>query len=242
MLKSGNTNNAIFLKHSTGGEFVEWAVVLVSIITVNLLLSGDNALVIALASRKLQPEQQKKAIFWGGAGAIGLRILLTFAAIVMLQIPYLQLIGGFALLWIAIKLLAGEEDKHELAANNNLLGAIKTIIIADLVMSIDNVIAIAGVAKGNVTLLIIGLAISIPIIIWGSKLIHKLMERWPIIITIGAAFLGWTAGEMAAADKKIAPLLEPYPWTHWVIRIAFAIIVIFVGGVLAGRKQPQPER
>ena len=221
---------------------MEWAMALFSIITVNLLLSGDNALVIALASRKLPPDQQKRAIFWGGAGAIGLRILLTFAAIVLLQIPYLQLIGGLALLWIAVKLLAGEEEKHELHANNSLWGAVKTIIFADLVMSIDNVIAIAGVAKGNITLLIIGLAISIPIIIWGSKLINALMERWPIIITIGAAFLGWTAGEMATADKKIAPMLTAYPWTHWGIPAFFAIIVVVVGGLLAGRKQPQTQR
>lgn len=217
---------------------MEWVVSLISIITVNLLLSGDNALVIALASRKLPPQQQKQAIFWGGAGAIGLRILLTFAAIVLLQIPYLQLIGGLALLWIAVKLLAGDEENHELEANSNLWGAIKTIIFADLVMSIDNVIAIAGVAKGNITLLVIGLGISIPIIIWGSKLIHMLMERWPIIITIGAAFLGYTAGEMATSDQKIAPLLEPYPWTHWAIPLAFAVIVVILGSMLASRKQP----
>lgn len=209
-----------------------------SIITVNLLLSGDNALVIALASRKLPPEQQKKAVFWGGAGAIGLRTLLTFAAIVLLQIPYLQLLGGLALLWIAIKLLAGDEDHEELEAKNSLGDAIKTIIVADMVMSIDNVIAIAAVAKGHMTLLVVGLAISIPIIIWGSRAINLLMERWPIIITIGAAFLGWTAGDMATADKKIMPLLEPYPWTHWAIPLAFAAIVILIGSMLARRKEP----
>ncbi len=209
-----------------------------SIITVNLLLSGDNALVIALASRKLPPEQQKKAVFWGGAGAIGLRILLTFAAIVLLQIPYLQLLGGLALLWIAIKLLAGDEGHEELEAKNSLGDAIKTIIVADMVMSIDNVIAIAAVAKGHITLLVVGLAISIPIIIWGSRAINLLMERWPIIITIGAAFLGWTAGDMATADKKIMPLLEPYPWTHWAIPLTFAAIVILIGSMLASRKQP----
>lgn len=216
---------------------MEWIVALTSIITVNMLLSGDNALVIALASRNLPPDQQKKAMIWGGAGAIGLRIILTFVAIVLLQIPYLQLIGGLALLWIAVKLLAGDEESHELQANSNLWGAVKTIIVADVVMSIDNVLAIAGVAKGDITLLIIGLGISIPIIIWGSQLINKLMERWPIIITIGAAFLGWTGGEMATADKKIAPLLEPYPWTHWAIPAAFAVLVVLIGSMLTGRKQ-----
>lgn len=214
---------------------MEWVVALTSIITVNMLLSGDNALVIALASRNLPPDQQKKAMMWGGAGAVGLRILLTFVAIFLLQIPYLQLLGGLALLWIAVKLLADEEDTHELQANSNLWGAVKTIIVADVVMSVDNVLAIAGVAKGNMTLLIIGLGISIPIIIWGSKLINLLMERWPIIIIVGAAFLGWTGGEMAAADKKIAPLLEPYPWTHWAIPAVFAVLVIGIGSLL-GKK------
>ncbi|MGL5514006.1 MAG: YjbE family putative metal transport protein, partial [Sporomusa sp.] len=140
---------------------MDWAVALLSIITVNLLLSGDNALVIALASRKLPAEQQKKAIFWGGAGAVSLRILLTFAAVFLLRIPYLQLVGGMALLWIATKLLAGESESEEPEAKNSLGEAIKTIIIADLVMSIDNVIAIAAVAKGNFTLLVVGLGISI---------------------------------------------------------------------------------
>ena len=222
---------------------MEWLVALISIITVNLLLSGDNALVIALASRKLPPEQQKKAIFWGGAGAIGLRILLTLVAIFLLQIPYLQLIGGLALLWIAVKLLAGDEENHEeLEAKSNLAGAIKTIIVADMVMSIDNVIAIAGVAKGNMMLLVVGLAVSIPIIIWGSQLIHMLMERWPIIITIGAGFLGYTAGEMAISDKKIEPLLHPYPWAHWFIPAAFALMVILIGFSIAKSRSQSGKR
>jgi len=216
---------------------VDWAIALLSIITVNLLLSGDNALVIALASRKLPAEQQKKAIFWGGAGAVSLRILLTFAAVFLLRIPYLQLVGGMALLWIATKLLAGESKSEEPEAKNSLGEAIKTIIIADLVMSIDNVIAIAAVAKGDFTLLVIGLGISIPIIIWGSKGIHILMERWPVIIIVGAAFLGWTAGEMATSDQKIMPLIELYSWLHWAIPAAFAIIVIVIGSILSKARQ-----
>ncbi|WP_176772755.1 TerC family protein [Sporomusa acidovorans] len=216
-----------------------------SIITVNLLLSGDNALVIALASRKLPPKQQKQAVLWGGAGAIVLRIILTFVAVILLQIPFLQLLGSLALLWIAIKLLSNEENKQKLEAKKSLAGAVKTIIFADLIMSVDNVIAIAGVAKGNITLLIVGLGISIPIIIWGSNLIHMLMERWPIIITIGAAFLGWTAGDMATSDQKIMLLLEPYPWTHWAVPAAFAVVVVVIGSALANRKQPgkqEPQR
>ncbi|WP_371368647.1 hypothetical protein SRRS_21420 [Sporomusa rhizae] len=221
---------------------MEWAVALLSIITVNLLLSGDNALVIALASRKLPPDQQKKAVFWGGAGAIALRVVLTLVAIVLLKIPYLQLLGGLALLLIAIKLLAGDDSQEELEAKNSLGEAIKTIIVADMVMSIDNVIAIAAVAKGNFLLLIIGLSISIPIIIWGSKAIRLLMERWPIVVTIGAAFLGWTAGEMAIADKKIMPVLEQYFWSHWAIPLSFAIIVVIVGFTLNNRKRLNNEQ
>lgn len=206
---------------------------LISIIMINLLLSGDNALVIALASRSLPKEQQQKAVFWGGAGAIVLRILLTFVAIILLQIPYLQFMGGLLLLWVAIKLMTGEHEDHTaIKAATNLWDAVKTILIADLVMSLDNVIAIAGVAKGHTGLLIIGLAISIPIIIWGSKIIMMLMEKYPIIITIGAAFLGWTAGEMVTADQKIGELLINYPWAHWVIPAVFAVLVVVAGKIM----------
>lgn len=163
-------------------------------------------------------------------------------AIVLLKIPYLQLLGGLALLLIAIKLLAGDDSQEELEAKNSLGEAIKTIIVADMVMSIDNVIAIAAVAKGNFLLLIIGLSISIPIIIWGSKAIRLLMERWPIVVTIGAAFLGWTAGEMAIADKKIMPVLEQYFWSHWAIPLSFAIIVVIVGFTLNNRKRLNNEQ
>lgn len=221
---------------------MEFIIMLLSIIMVNILLSGDNALVIALASRKLPQEQKKKAIFWGSTGAVGLRVLLTFAAIILLKIPYLQLVGGLLLLWIAIKLIAeDQEETKDIEAKTNLLAAIKTIIMADLVMSLDNVIAIAGVAKGNVALLIIGLGISIPLIIWGSKAIGFLMEKWPIIIIIGAAFLGWTAGEMVIADTKIAPFLVMYPLMHWVIPTAFTVIVV-VAGKLLSRQEHEPGR
>ncbi|MEN6566178.1 MAG: TerC family protein [Veillonellales bacterium] len=211
---------------------------LISIIAVNLLLSGDNALVIALASRRLAPKQQKQALVWGSAGAIILRALLTFAAIFLLQIPYLQMAGGLALLWIAVKLIAdeGERRQETFLAKNTLAEAIQTIIAADLLMSLDNVIAIAGVAKGNVSLLIAGLAVSIPIIIGGSKLIGMLMNKWPAIITIGAAFLGWTAGEMVIADKKVLPLALQYPWIHWGIPIFFAIVVVIAGKALSQHK------
>ncbi len=221
---------------------MEILVPLFSIIMINLLLSGDNALVIALASRALPKEQQKKAIFWGGAGAVGLRIILTVFAIILLQIPYLQFAGGLLLLWVAVKLMRGEHESHEeIKAASTIWDAVKTILVADLVMSLDNVIAIAGVAKGHMGLLIIGLAISIPIILRGSRLIMSLMEKWPIVITLGAAFLGWTAGEMIVGDKKIEELLFSYPWAHWLIPVSLALFVIAAGKMIhksaAGRQR-----
>jgi len=215
---------------------MEYFVGLISIITINLILSGDNALVIALASRRLPEKQQRLAILFGGAGAIIFRILLTFAAIFLLQISYLQLLGGLLLLWIAIKLVKQENEGENITAADNLAEAVKTIIIADVVMSLDNVIAIAGVAKGNIMLLVIGLAISIPIIIWGSKAIQMLMEKWPIIILLGAAFLGWTAGDMVVSDPKVAPLLITYGWLEEAVAVTFAALVL-IAGTMAERKK-----
>lgn len=206
---------------------MEYLSALFGIIMVNLLLSGDNALVIALASRRLPSRQQRQAIIWGGAGAVGLRVLLTLGAVLLLGVPYLQLIGGLLLQWVAIKLVtddhAGETD---IEAAGNLWGAVRTILVADLVMSLDNVLAIAGVARGHTGLIIIGLAISIPIIIWGSSLITALMKRWPVIVVIGAAFLGWTAGEMIVADPVLQTYLAAYPLLHWAVPGLFAAAVV----------------
>ncbi len=206
---------------------MEYLTALFGIIMVNILLSGDNALVIALASRRLPPRQQRQAIVWGGAGAIGLRIILTLVAVLLLNVPYLQLIGGLLLQWVAIKLITDDhEAEGEIEAAGNLWGAVKTILVADLVMSLDNVLAIAGVAKGHTGLLVIGLAISIPIIIWGSTLITMLMERWPVIVVIGAAFLGWTAGDMIVADAALQTYVSAYPQLHWAIPGLFAAAVV----------------
>lgn len=211
---------------------------IISIIAVDLLLSGDNALIIALASRRLPKKQQKAAIIWGGLGAIVVRVLLIFLAMYLLTIPYLQLIGGLLLFWVAVKLISGKHDSRKnVQAAPSLLGAVRTIIFSDLIMSIDNVLAIAGVAKGDVFLLILGLAISIPIIMWGSKLIIKLMEKWPIIIVIGAAFLGWTAGDMVIADRQVASLLVAYPMAQLIIPAIFAAGVIIVGRWRTRRRQ-----
>lgn len=181
-----------------------WAA-LGSIILANIVLSGDNAVVIALAARSLPAHQQWKAIFWGSAAAIVMRIVLTVIAVEMLTWPWLKIIGGLLLLYIGISLLAddgGEGEGHE--NEGGLMAAIRTILVADLVMSLDNVLAVAAAARGNTTLLVIGLAISIPLIVFGSTLLLKVMERWPIIITLGAALLGFLAGEMLLTDPAVS--------------------------------------
>jgi len=173
---------------------------LAKIIGVNVVLSGDNAVVIALAARSLQPRQQKLAIFWGSGAAIVLLILLTLFAVQLLTLPWLKLVGSLLLFWIGVKLMVEEEEGDDIESSDNLITAIKTILIADLVMSLDNVIAVAAAAAGNITLLILGLAISIPFVVFGATLLLKLMERFPVIITIGAALIGMVAGEMLVTD------------------------------------------
>jgi YjbE family integral membrane protein len=176
---------------------------LLKIIGVNIVLSGDNAVVIALAARSLPPKQQKSAILWGSGAAILMRIVLTIFAVKLLALPWLKLIGSVLLFWIGIKLLVPEDDEGNVDSSDNLMAAIKTILIADLVMSLDNVIAVAAAAGGSLTLLVLGLAISIPLVIFGSTLLLKLMERFPIIITIGGALLGFVAGEMLVTDPAL---------------------------------------
>ena len=172
-----------------------------SIMLANIVLSGDNAVVIAMAARSLKPEQQKPAIFWGSAAAIVMRIILTLIAIQLLSMPYLKMVGAILLVYIGVDLLSGGDDGEGEGKEVNGLGAaIRTILIADLVMSLDNVLAVAAAAKGNTTLLILGLLVSIPLIIFGSTLLMKVMERFPIIITLGAALLGFLAGEMLLTD------------------------------------------
>ncbi len=183
---------------------------LAKIIGVNIILSGDNAVVIALAARSLPPKQQKLAILWGAGAAIVLRIVLTLFAVALLTLPYLKLIGSVLLFWIGIKLLVPEDDDEDVAASEHLLTAIKTILVADLVMSLDNVIAVAAAAGGSLLLLVLGLAISIPLVIFGATLLVKAMERYPVIITIGAGLIGWVAGEMLISDRALQPWLTDY--------------------------------
>lgn len=187
---------------------MDFWVALMQIMMVNIVLSGDNAVVIALAARNLPVKQQKLAVIWGSGGAIVLRILLTIVAVALLKIPFLQFFGALLLVWIAIKLLI-EEDESEgpHQAHDNLFGAVKTILVADIVMSLDNTLAIAGVAKGDWTLLIAGLVLSVPLIVFGSTIIMKMIERFPVIVYIGAGLIAYTAGEMIEADKAVQPYL-----------------------------------
>ena len=213
----------------------EFWVALAQIILINIVLSGDNAVVIALACRSLPPEQQKKAILAGSVGAIVLRIILTFFAVYLLTLPYLKLVGAALLLWIGVGLLKGEDDEGDLEGHSGLAAAIKTIIIADLVMSLDNVIGVAAAAKGNIVLLVLGLGVSIPLIIYGSTIILKLMTRFPVIITVGAALLGWVAGEMAVSDPSIAAWSDAHHSIHTIAPILGAVLVVVAGKWLASR-------
>jgi YjbE family integral membrane protein len=209
-----------------------------SVILINIVLSGDNAVVIALASRNLPVNQQKQAVLWGSFGAISLRVLLTLVAIYMLKIPLLQVIGGGLLIWIAVKLLVEEKDEECEYNADCLLAAIKTIIFADLVMSMDNVIAVAGATQGNIPLLILSLAVSIPLIIWGSNMMMHMMEKYPIIVTLGAALLGYTAGEMIVADAYVANVLHgTLEFLHLGIPIITTLGVVVGGRVLQARKR-----
>jgi YjbE family integral membrane protein len=207
----------------------EFLIGLFKIILINIVLSGDNAVVIALACRNLDVKYRKKAVFLGSFGAIALRVVLTFVAVYLLTIPFLNFIGGFLLIWIAIKLLKGE-DEGNIEGSSNLSGAIKTIIFADLIMSVDNVVAVAGAANGNMLLILIGLAVSIPFIIWGSQLLMTIMDKFPIIVILGAALLGFTAGEMMLSDKAVNPFFEQlHSSIHTVYPIMLAVIVVIIG-------------
>ena len=212
-------------------------VALLQIIGVNIVLSGDNAVVIALAARSLPAAQQKRAVAWGSGAAVVMRIVLTIVAVELLRLPYLKLIGAALLLWIAVQLLLPEGKSDDGAATStSMASAIKTILLADLVMSLDNVIAVAAAAKGSVTLLIIGLAISIPLVVFASTLLLTLMSRYPIIITIGAALLGWVSGEMAIGDPAVKDWVDvQVPLLHYLAPALGAIGVVLVGKWLAAR-------
>ena len=226
---------------------------LLKIIGVNIILSGDNAVVIALAARSLPAKQQKQAIIWGSGAAIVMRVILTLFAVALLALPWLKLVGSLLLFWIGVKLLVPEDGDEDIKASDQLLAAIKTILIADLVMSLDNVIAVAAAAGGSYVLLILGLAISIPLVVFGATLLIKLMERFPVIITVGAGLIGWVAGEMLVADAALTPWLSslgveykdarPYAggWSLEVIAgLIGVVIVVALGKWFAARQAQAP--
>ena len=234
----------------------EFWVAVGQIILIDILLGGDNAVVIALACRKLPPKQRTQGIIWGTAGAIVLRIILIFFALQLLAIPFLKIVGAILLVWIGVKLLVPDhEDGHSnIEGSDKLWGAVKTVIIADFVMSVDNVIAIAGAAEASGTghgmaLVIFGVLVSIPIIVWGSQLVIKLMDRFPIIITLGAMLLGWIAGTMTVTDPVLVnaavmpsmPKIEATDMVRYGAGVVGALLVLAIGKWLTARKGPAPE-
>jgi len=217
-----------------------WWSALLAIILIDLVLAGDNAIVIALAARKLPPALQKKAIWWGTVGAIVVRSSLTVIVVWLLKIPGLMLVGGLGLLWIACKLIldTGDDKEHDIHFTS-FWGAMKTIIVADALMGIDNVLGVAGAAQGSFDLVVIGLLISVPIVVFGSTLVLKMVERWPVIINIGAAVLAFTAAKMITDEKLLDPIFdgtarinEIARWTTYVVAIA----VVLITGKYASRK------
>jgi YjbE family integral membrane protein len=211
----------------------------VEIIAVNILLSGDNAVVIALACRNLPPAQRRWGVFWGAFGAIALRIVLTVFALSLLALPWLKLVGGLLLVWIGVKLIAEEEGAgEEVPGSDRLVSAVKTVVIADLVMSLDNVLGVAAAANGSVVLLTFGLLVSIPLVIAGSQLILKVIERYPVLVTAGGALLGYIAGEMFVREAVLAPWIDAHGhWVHWAIPAACAVLVVVIARVLEKRRR-----
>ena len=218
-------------------------VALIQIIGVNIVLSGDNAVVIALAARALPEAQRKQAVLWGSSAAVVMRVVLTVVAVELLRLPVLKVVGACLLLWIAIQLLVPEDEgEGHGAAVSGMAAAIRTILIADLVMSLDNVIAVAAAAKGNNVLMIIGLAVSIPLVIFASTYLMKIMKRFPVIVTLGASLLGYVAGEMFVTDPLLAPWFEQQPaWMHQAVPLLGMAFVVLLGKALAARAVAESE-
>ncbi|MEN9830635.1 MAG: hypothetical protein RLZZ487_240 [Pseudomonadota bacterium] len=224
---------------------VPWWSALLAIILIDLVLAGDNAIVIALAARNLPPEHQNKAIMWGTVGAIVIRSAMTVGVVWLLKIPGLMLVGGLGLLWIAYKLITDtSEDEHQGGTATTFWGAMKTIIVADALMGVDNVLGVAGAANGDFTLVVIGLLISIPIVVLGSKLVLQLVEKWPVIINLGAAVLAFTAAQMVINEKLLDPIFDGGETINLIARgatYAVAIVGVLGLGWWATRKQENSE-
>jgi len=215
------------------------------IIVINILLSGDNAVVIALACRNLPPKQRRWGVFWGAIGAIILRIILTFFAVSLLKLSWLKIIGGVLLVWIGIKLIAEDEGEGgpDVQASDRLLAAVRTVIIADIVMSIDNVLGVAAAAKGSLLLLVFGLVVSVPLVIGGAQLIMRLIERFPILIVAGGGLLGYVAGELIVEDSAIADWVHVNAaWLTWAAPAAGVVLVVGVAKWLQRHRAHQAEQ
>lgn len=209
---------------------MEELVLFAEMMLINMVLSGDNAVVIAMACKNLPPEHRAKAVWWGAGGAIALRLLLTAGAVILLDIPFIRAVGSLLLLYIAVKLLTDHHSVSSIRQAGTLSGAIWTIIMADLIMSLDNVLAVAALANGNVPLLMVGIGMSIPLIIWGSSFIMRWMNRYPVLVVLGAVILGYTAGEMMVEDPIVQPqLLQFHTALMWIVPIAFAGFALAVG-------------
>lgn len=209
---------------------MEPLVLLGEILMVNLVLSGDNAVVIALASKNLPVKQRKQAVWLGALGAVLLRIILTWVAVILLKVPLIQGIGGIMLLYIAFKLLLEHEDESAVRGATTIWKSIQTILAADFIMSLDNVLAIAALANGDLAILVIGIALSIPIVVWGSNLIADWLHRYPLLVYLGAGILAYTAGKMLLHDPKLGPLLESIiPAVINLVPVFLAGIVVIVG-------------
>ncbi|MEJ0048489.1 MAG: TerC family protein [Rhodospirillales bacterium] len=211
------------------------AFALLQIMFINVVLSGDNAVVIAMACRRLSPAHQKQAFIWGSVGVVILMVILTVFVVFLLSLPYLQIAGSLMLLWIGIKLLMAEDEGEDgtVEQKESLMAAIKTIVIADIIMSLDNVLAMAAVAKEHMWMLVVGLVITIPVILFGSALLVKLMARFPVIIVIGGALIGKVAGDMIIGDPAIKDWVEAtLPSAHWLSPVFFAVLVVAAGKIL----------
>ena len=211
---------------------IQGLLAMLQIIVIDILLAGDNAIVIGMAARNLPAHLQKKAIFWGTAGAIILRLVMAFLFVEALNnIPALRLVGGILLLWIGYKLVVDDDGEHNIEAKDNLRAAIMTIVIADGIMGIDNVIGVVGAASGNMTLVAVGMLITVPIIIYGSTLFVKVIQRFPIILYVGGGILAWVGAAMSVEDKLISHTVAPYA-----LLIKIGAVIFVVGASLLAKK------
>ncbi|GKU78335.1 TerC family protein [Paenibacillus sp. L3-i20] len=220
---------------------VEFFTALMTIVFIDLILAGDNAIVIGLAARKLPPQQQKQAVIWGTVGAVGIRVIATLLVVQLLAVPWLNLVGGLLLLWIAYKLLIQDGDHDNITAGNTLWQSIRTIIIADAAMGIDNVIAVAGAAHGSpeheMVLIVLGLIISVPVVVWGSTLFIKLINKFEWIVYIGSAVLAYTAAKMITHEKKFAEFFKENTLIYWTFIVVIVVVIVGGGYLVNKRKQ-----